>query len=488
MTSETNPILVIDDEQNICKGCHLSLSEAGYAVTCRTTGRSGLKDALQDDFSVVLVDLRLPDLDGMDILKRLREEKPGSLVIVMTGYSTVQNAVEAMKLGAFDYLAKPFSDDELIIAVGKALETKRLQEENIFLRKQLFERFDFSNIVGENPEILQIFERIKKVAPMDSTVLLEGESGTGKELFAGAIHAHSRRAARQFVALDCSTLATGLLESELFGHVKGAFTGAVQDKRGIFAVADTGTLFLDEVSNLSPAIQGKLLRVMETREYKPVGASHSQQTDVRIIVATNRELTAMVADGSFREDLFYRLNVFPIRLPPLRQRRDDIPKLAYHFLRFFCRKAGKRIEGFSDEALAMLVANPWPGNVRQLKNAIERLVIMEDRRYLGMESLQNHLQTGRPVETDRPPETLEELRAYKKELLEKRFGENRKNVPHPGSQCLQRQHYPCGPKGGHAAVQLFRAHEKTRDFGPQHRRFRMNRTTGNWLNGAWHQT
>jgi len=358
----------------------------------------------------------------MEILRAIREMKPGSIVIVMTGYSTVQNAVEAMKLGAFDYLPKPFTDEELIRVVQRAIEKKCLMEENLHLRKELFSRFEFQNIVGQSPEILYVFEQIEKVAPTDSTVLLYGESGTGKELFAGAIHARSQRAGRQFVAVDCSTLSPTLLESELFGHVRGAFTGAVRDKEGIFEMAGGGTLFMDDVTNLSLEIQGKLLRVLEIGEYKPVGASRIQKTDVRIIAATNRDLKVMVEEGQFREDLFYRLNVFPVFLPPLRERKEDIPQLAYHFLRRFCRKTGKRIEGFSDEALERLIGYEWPGNVRQLKNVVERLVIMADGTKLDPIQLLEQLQTKRSWRSHPIPGTLKELNAAKKQLLEETFG------------------------------------------------------------------
>jgi DNA-binding NtrC family response regulator len=423
MKSESAKILVIDDEQIICNGCRLILSDQGHAVESRTNGKAGLGAIREGQFDVVLLDMKLPDMDGMEILRTARKEKPDLYVIVMTGYSTVQNAVEAMKLGAMDYIAKPFSDDELVLAVGRALEKKRLVEENVYLRKELLDRFGFSNIVGENPLILKIFDQIRKVAPTDSTVLIYGESGTGKELFSRAIHAHSQRAGRQFVAVDCSTLAPNLLESELFGHVKGAFTGATQNKAGIFEVAHDGTLFLDDVANLTLEIQGKLLRVLEVYEYKPVGASHVKKTNVRIIAATNKDLRAMVEEGAFREDLFYRLNVFPLFLPPLQQRKDDIPKLAYHFLRHFCRKTGKRIEGFSDDALEMLANHEWPGNVRQLKNVVERLVIMADRDVLDSLDLLEPIQMKGFLKGNAAPETLEELKAIKKQLLEDNYGQ-----------------------------------------------------------------
>jgi len=418
-------IIVIDDERVICEGCRLAFSNCGYSVQSHLTAKAGLDAILSGRFDVVLLDMKLPDMDGMELLRIVRKEKPEVYIIIMTGYSTVQNAVEAMKLGAFDYLAKPFSDDELVLAVERAVEKKRLVEENLSLRKELLDQVGFHSIVGKNPEIRRIFDQISKVAPMDSTVLLCGESGTGKELFARSIHAHSQRAARQFVAVDCTTLAPGLLESELFGHVKGAFTGAIHNKMGLFELARNGTLFLDDIANLSTEIQGKLLRVIEMQEFKPVGATSMRKTDVRIIAATNRDLKALVDEGAFRDDLFYRLNVFPIFIPPLRKRKDDIPRLAYHFLRHFCRQTGKRIQGFSDDALEVLVNYDWPGNVRQLKNVIERLVIMAEQTQLDLFHLLDHLQMKRSWGEDSVPGTLDELKVFKKHVLES-FGHTEK--------------------------------------------------------------
>ncbi len=415
-------ILIIDDEQVVCKGCQLALEDEKYHVQICLTGKEGLNLIEEKDFDLILLDMKLPDIDGMEILKIVRQKRPELQVIVMTGYSTVQNAVEAMKLGAFDYLTKPFTDEEMIFSAKRAIEKKRLVEENLYLRSELFQRFRFENIVGDSPKMLAVFEKVERVAPMDSTVLLCGESGTGKELFAGAIHARSQRAHRQFIAVDCSTLSPSLLESELFGHVKGSFTGAIRDKEGIFSVANGGTLFMDDVTNLNLEIQGKLLRVLETGEYKPVGASRLQKTDVRIIAATNKDLKTMVEEGQFREDLFYRLNVFPIYIPPLRERKEDIPKLAYYFLRHFCRKTGKRIEGFSDEALESLRDYEWPGNVRQLKNVVERLVIMADQPKVDLVHLLDQLQMRQRWLNHSVPETLKELKMAKKKLLEKTIG------------------------------------------------------------------
>ena len=312
-------ILVIDDEASILNGCRMILSDRGHEVECCTTGREGLHRIRASSPGVVLLDLKLPDLDGLQILASIKDTNPDSYVIIMTGYATVSTAVEAMKLGAFDYLAKPFNEDELILTVGRAEENKRLVEENRLLGRELREHFHFRKIIGEHPGMLEIFDLVARVSPTDTTVLIYGESGTGKELLARAIHAYSPRSARQFVAVDCSTLASGVLESELFGHVKGAFTDASENQAGLFQAADEGTLFLDDVANLSLDIQAKLLRVLETKEFKPVGSSRFLKTNVRIIAATNQDLREMTEKGTFREDLLYRLNVFPILVPPLRE-------------------------------------------------------------------------------------------------------------------------------------------------------------------------
>jgi len=414
-------IVVIDDEESICSGCRLSLSDLGHAVETFLKGKPGLETIQQGSYDLVLLDLKLPDMDGIDILEQIRREKPDTKIIMMTGYSSVENAVRAMKLGAFDYLSKPFSADELILSVERAMESKRLTEENQTLRKQLYEKFGFSDIVGENQALIQIFKKIHRAAPTESTILLDGESGTGKELFAKAIHAHSRRSGQQFVTVDCSTFSASLLESELFGHVKGAFTGAVKNKAGIFEIADGGTLFLDEVANLSLDVQGKILRVMESRQYKPVGGDTIKNTDMRIIAATNRDLKIMVDNREFRNDLFYRLNVLPIHIPPLRDRRDDIPKLAYHFLRIFCKEMGRRIQGFSDEALQSLIHHDWPGNVRQLKNVVERLVIMCDDNVLGYQNLSGNFHLQAAQDQGAIPETLDNLKTAKQDILDKYY-------------------------------------------------------------------
>lgn len=414
-------ILIIDDELTIGRGCALICQDMGYTATYCQSGTEGIVHLKKEEYDLVLLDIRLPDYDGIDLLAEIHKEYPGIHIIMMTGFSTIQQTVEAMKRGAFDYLAKPFTDDDLTQSIGKAIENAQLRRHNLHLRKQLFQRFEFNNIVGDSPAILKVFNSIKKVAPTDTTVLLNGESGTGKELFASSIHARSQRAEQPFIAIDCSAFSSSLLESELFGHVKGAFTGADRDKEGIFGAADGSTLFLDEVANLDMNIQAKLLRVLEYGQYKPVGDSKIEKTDMRIIAASNQDLENKTLDGTFREDLFYRLNVFPITLPPLRQRTEDIPKLAYHFLKQFCRKTKKHIDGFSDSALMTLINYHWPGNVRQLKNVVERLVIMVDEQVVDSSYLEGHLDSKHHHSSDIIPTTVGELRAYKKHLLETQY-------------------------------------------------------------------
>ncbi len=423
MENEQRPILIIDDEPSICAGCRMVLSDRGYATEIRNTGQAGLEALLSRRFHLALLDMKLPDLDGMEILRRVRDARLDVCIIVMTGFANVKDAVESMKLGSFDYISKPFDDEALLNAVELAMENRRFQEQHLAARRQQLDREGFTDIIGETPKILQIFDAINKVAPTETTVLLNGESGTGKELFAREIHSHSNRAAGPFVAMDCSTFSSSLLESELFGHTKGAFTGAVEKKAGIFKAAAHGTLFLDEVSNLNMDIQAKLLRAIETHEFKPVGGSRVEKADVRFIAATNRDLKDMAAEGVFREDLFYRINVFPISIPPLRERQNDIPRLLYHFLQKCCRTTGKRVDGFSDDALRMLVDYDWPGNVRQLKNVVERLVIVADSQVLESGHLSEHWEAGPDLTASDIPETLEALKATKHNLLVNQFGE-----------------------------------------------------------------
>lgn len=410
-------ILVVDDEPVVCRSCARALAPEGYFVETADNGREGIEKAASGDFDVVVVDLKMAQVDGMQVLQNIKAAQPEVEVIVITGHSTVSTAVKAMKLGAIDYLPKPFTPDELCVVVAKAMEKKKLVAENQYLKEELEERFSFDSLIGQNKGMREVYKLVKKVAPTNTTVLISGESGTGKELLAKAIHHNSTRNHRQFLPADCSALAPTLLESELFGHVKGSFTGATTDKPGLFELADGGTLFLDEVGNLSLEIQGKLLRVLEEGEFKRVGGTEQKRVDVRLIAATNRDLDELTRQGAFREDLFYRINVFPISLPPLRERRDDIPLLAWHFLKSYRQEIGKDIQGFSQEVMDRLVSAPWPGNVRELKNMIERLAITAEGTIIGEE----HLPLSFSRATDgavliQTPETWHDLKEIKKRL------------------------------------------------------------------------
>jgi DNA-binding NtrC family response regulator len=415
-------ILVIDDELIVLKSCDRILSEEGYDVQTVQTGTEGLQRLTVEQPDIVLTDLKMPDISGMEVLERIIESYPGIIVIMITGYSTVQTAVEAMKLGAYDYVPKPFTPEELVEAVNRALDKKKQDDKSIYPRVRESEvRDGLHNLLGKSEKMQEVYRMIKKVAPTNATVVIYGESGTGKEVVARAIHYDSERRDRRFVAADCSALPPSILESELFGHVRGSFTGATDTRPGLFEVADGGTLFLDEISNISLEIQGKLLRVLEEREFKPVGSSEIRKVDVRFVAATNRDLKAMVAEGSFREDLYYRLNVFPITVPPLRERREDIPLFAYYFLDQLGREVKKEIKGFSADAMDLLMQYHWPGNVRELKNVIERLVIMSDEELLGRKHVRGTMKdsdvdiAGRD---ERAPRTKDELKEAKKRIRE----------------------------------------------------------------------
>jgi two-component system NtrC family response regulator/two-component system response regulator HydG len=371
-------IVVIDDEVNAAQALETLLREDGYEVAQANDAKAGLALVERQDPDVVLTDLRMPGMDGIELLQRVKEIRPEIMVIVMTAYGTVKTAVKAMKLGAEDYLNKPIDVEELEVILQRVLEKKRLLEEARSLRERLDKKYRFDNLVGESPEILAVFKTIRQVAPSFASVLLLGESGTGKELFAQAIHQNSPRRNKPFVKLACAALPETLLESELFGHEKGSFTGALYSRAGRFEMADGGTLFLDEIGDISPTVQVKLLRFLEEREFERVGGNKTFKVDVRIIAATHRDLRKKIEDGSFREDLFYRLNVVEIAIPSLHERTGDIPLLADHFLRKYAEANGKSIEAISDEAMALLLRHAWPGNVRELENAIERAVVLAD--------------------------------------------------------------------------------------------------------------
>lgn len=369
-------IAVIDDDETIRDVLNSYLTEKGYEVLSSDKGDRGLDLLLSEKFDAALVDLVMPGISGMDILKELASRKIRLPVIIITAHGTIQNAVESMKLGAFDYVTKPFNLDEIGIVIERALELSRLERENLLLKKQLRQRYNFSGLIGDSIKMQRVYELIEKVADTDSTILITGESGTGKELVARTIHYNSSRADGPFVPLNCAAIPRDLLESELFGHEKGAFTGAINTRIGRFELANNGTLFLDEIGELDPSLQIKLLRVIQEREFERVGGVKTIKVDVRIIAATNRNLEEAVAEGKFREDLYWRLNVIPIHLPPLRERREDIPLLVDYFIKKFHRKRKGKALIFTPEVMSILIKYDWPGNVRELENLVERLSVL----------------------------------------------------------------------------------------------------------------
>jgi DNA-binding NtrC family response regulator len=412
-------ILVVDDEEVVCKSCDHLLSEEGHRVDTSQDPHEGLAMAEQNPYDVLILDLKMPGISGMEFLRRIKAVRPETEVVMMTGYAQIATAVEAMKLGAFDYLPKPFSPDQLAVTVGKALANRELISENLYLRRELQSKYKFENIVGSGREMQAVYELVARVSATNTTVLIRGESGTGKELIARAIHFNSPRKTMRFVAVDCGVLHDSLLESELFGHTKGAFTGAISAKKGLFEIAYGGTLFLDEIGNTSLTLQAKLLRVIQERVFTPVGDTREWKTDIRLIAATNKDLEAMVADGSFREELFYRLNIVPIHVPPLRKRREDIPALVMHFLKKFGEETGCDVSEIAPDALSLLVDYDWPGNVRQLENTIHRAVVLATGKRIVSEQLPPEIRSEPLQISDWVPKTSDELKERKKELREK---------------------------------------------------------------------
>jgi len=386
-------ILIIDDDTSLRRVLEYNLQEAGYAVATASSGEEGLARFDEVSPALVITDMKMPGMDGMQVLKAVKERSPEALVIMITAFGTVDIAVEAMKAGAYDYITKPFNRDELRLIVAKALQFNGLAVENRRLKDELTDRADFRSLVGSSAAMEKVFGVVRKVADTEASVLITGESGTGKELIARSIHAGSGRSTGPFVAINCAAIPRDLLESELFGHVKGAFTGAIKDKTGRFAQADGGTLFLDEVGELPLELQPKLLRALQERTIEPVGGTKEQKLDVRMVAATNLDIEKAMADGVFREDLYYRLAVIPIHLPPLRQRRDDIPLL----LRHFCIKHGAGTVTFDKQSLATLTAYAWPGNVRELENTVERLLILRNGDMITLDDLPDKIRNNAPA-------------------------------------------------------------------------------------------
>ncbi len=367
-------ILIVEDEEKLRRVVELQLASSGFEVDQAGSAEEGLR--LADRADLVLTDLRLPGIDGLELIHRLRRQNANLPIIVITAFGTVENAVEAMKAGALDFLPKPFSMDHLMAVVNKGLEMRALRDENRKLREELGLRYAFENIIGRSAPMQDIFATIERVAPTRATVLIAGESGTGKDLIARAIHYHSPRRDRPFVKIDCTTIPENLMESELFGYERGAFTGANSPKVGKFETAEAGTVFLDEIGDMPASIQVKLLRVLQERAFERLGSTKTRQIDVRVIAATNADLRAALESGEFREDLYYRLNVVPLTVPPLRERKDDIPALVDHFIKKYSKELGSRATSISSEALQVLWSHHWPGNVRELQNVIERSMVL----------------------------------------------------------------------------------------------------------------
>jgi len=382
MKSRKPHILVVDDDVSHRTMLKTLLSGWGYAVSEADDGSGAVQEVHKQPFDLVLMDIRMIKVSGLQALPEIKAFNPAIPVIIMTAYSSVETAVEALKAGAYDYLTKPLDFDELRITMERAMDHTQLKEENRLLRESLGNRFDRRNIIGRSQAMEKLLETVAQVAPSEATVLVSGESGTGKEMIAGAIHHNSPRRESPFVKINCAAIMESLLESELFGHEKGAFTGAYRRKEGKFSIAHKGSIFLDEISEMSPAMQVKLLRVLQEREFTRVGGEEVVKVDVRVIAATNKDLLAEIGAGRFREDLFYRLNVVTLTLPPLRQRKEDIPLLAQHFLEIFAEKNHKEIKGFTPQAMDNLLRHDWPGNVRELMNAVERGVVMAQAPYL----------------------------------------------------------------------------------------------------------
>src|SRR5437588_5290647 len=399
-------VLIIDDEAGIRESLQTLLELEGYDLETAATGQQGLNRLSQRTFDLILLDLALPDRNGLDILADLRAQDPGVSVIMITAYGTVENAVRAMQSGAANFVQKPWDNEKLLADVRAAVARHRAEEENVQLKRALKQRYNFEHIIGKSEPMLKIFDLVAQVAPSRSTVLLQGESGTGKEVIAKAVHLNSPRRDRPFVPVNTGSMPTDLLESTLFGHVKGAFTSAIASKKGLFEVADKGTLFLDEIATMGLETQAKILRVLQDRKFMHLGGIQEVQVDVRIIAATNVDLRNMVREGRFREDLFYRLNVISIELPPLRQRKEDIPALVDHFLKKYAEENERPVRRITPEALRPLMSYSWPGNVRELENVIERAVVLSSGTEISMDLLPDSmLGRGSSFSMDRSSDT-----------------------------------------------------------------------------------
>ena len=386
-------ILVVDDELEIREGLEALLTSEGFQVTLAETAAAGLQKLEERPYDLVLLDVSLPDHNGLDLLREIKQRDPNLAIILITAFGSIDMARAAFKSGAQDYITKPWSNDELITQVSLAIEGRRLREENVQLKRALKQRYNFPNIVGKSEKMLALFDLVTQLAPSRSTVLISGESGTGKELIAKAIHAASPRADKAFIPVNTGSIPIDLLESQLFGHVKGAFTSAIASKKGLFEAADQGTIFFDEISTVSPETQAKLLRVIQEREFMRLGSTDTIKVDVRILAASNEDLRKLVREGRFRDDLYHRLNVISLQLPPLRDRKEDIPLLVSRFIEQFCRENAKPLRAFTHGAMKLLMDYDWPGNVRELENVVERAVVLSNHESLDIDLLPENVRT-----------------------------------------------------------------------------------------------
>jgi len=401
-------LLIVDDEQGMRDFLSIMLKKEGYAVSLADSAERASEFVDRGDFDLIISDIAMPGQSGLEVLRRAKEANPDTPVIMITAYASTESAVEALKLGAYDYIIKPFDVDELKIVVRNALEKSRLEHENLLLKRELKEKCGTDDLVGNSPCMQEMMGVVERIAPTNSTVLICGEAGTGKELLARAIHARSNRSDRPFVSINCGAMPSELLESELFGHTRGSFTGAVAAKKGLFEAGNGGTVFLDEIGDTSPAMQVKLLRVLQERRIRRVGGTGETEVDVRVLAATNQDLEEMVRAKRFREDLYYRINVIQIKMPALREKRQDIPMLVDHFLAKYGRIMGKRIRGTTENAMRYLTEHDWPGNVRELENVIERAMALETGEMITEESLSREVRDGGKVSRDTPIELGEQ--------------------------------------------------------------------------------
>jgi len=414
MKAEPAKVLVVDDERDICRALEFLLSREGYRVATANNGQDALKKIEADDFDLVITDLRMEGIDGMQVLERALAMNPALIVVIMTAFASVESAVEAMKKGASDYIVKPFINEDVKMTVRRLLEHREVLLENLVLRQQLSQQFGNREFVGVSPQISMVFEVLSKVSPTRSNILLLGESGTGKGLVAEVVHSNSQRKDKPFISINCSAIPENLLESELFGYRRGAFTGATSDKKGLITMADQGTLFLDEIGDMPMGLQAKVLKVLETGEVLPLGETKPRFVDVRLIAATNKNLEEQIEKGLFREDLYYRLNVIEVRIPPLRERKEDIGVLTRHFIDKYSAENNRKVTGITDEAMEALNNYRWPGNIRELRNVIERAVVLSVSGELGIAELPEKIKTR---EGSKGTQTLKDRLDYCEEKI-----------------------------------------------------------------------